>query len=186
MIELVLFLYLVFIVLMLVGIYWYWESKRRGGRKWLASKGELVPDPVTKDSVRMFSDPDIERIDLKDFKIDRKAFYRMRVHLRMDCGISFELMRKIVSSGKVYEPGEGTTGIEGVDKQYWTESPDMKTTIQVLGAPTVQNALLNIKDVYSIHVMGDEIEIVFGFRNELLKPIYEFVLALTHEMMDRR
>lgn len=180
------FWYSMLLVLILVGIFWYIESRRRGGRRWLLSKGEVVPDLAEKDSVRKFSDPDIERIDLKEFSIDRRRFYRMRVHLRMDVGISFELTSKKSRRGKVYEPGEGETGVDSVDKLFWTESPDLKVVAQVLGAPKVQKNLNRVYGVHTVHVMGDEIEIVLDFRNELLERIYDFVVALTHAMMDQR
>lgn len=137
-----------------------------------------------KDSVRQFFDPNIERIDLKDYRIDRLRFYRMRVHLDSDSGMSFELVKKKIDVGKVYEPGEGVTGIDVVDRRYRVESPDMKSSVRVLGAPNVQRALIEIREVRSVHVMGDEIEVVFGFNNELLDSIYDFVRELAQELMN--
>ncbi len=165
-------------------LYWKYYARQRSGRQWLSEKGEIVPEVMTKDSVQSFSDPNIERIDLKRFKTDRGYFYRMRVHLRMDSGVSFELSKESNKSGKVYEPGEGKSGIKSVDRRFWVESPDMKTTVKVLNAPKVENTLGRTREIFSVHVMGDEIEIVFGFRNELLDPIYDFVRELAHELMD--
>lgn len=156
---------------------------KRAGRSWLLSIGKVAQKSKEGDSVRQFLDPDIERVDLKDFKIDRQRFYRMRVHLDSDSGMSFELAGKKIHVGKVYEPGEGVTGIDVVDRRYRVESPDMKSTVMVLGAPNVQKALNEVRGVRSVHVMGDEIEIVFDFRNKLLDPIYDFVRELTQELM---
>ncbi|MFX1565253.1 MAG: hypothetical protein ACFFCH_04620 [Promethearchaeota archaeon] len=184
-IVIVYLLFFLFLGLLIGGFYWYLEEKRRRGRRWLASKGEVIPDLVTQDSVRKFSDPDIKRIDLKEFKIDRIRFYRMRVHLRLDTGINFELTSKKHRNGKVYEFGEGETGVDSVDKFFWVESPDAKAAAQILGAPKVQNTLDKIHVIHSLQVMGDEIEVVFRFWNSWLDRIYDFVLALTHEMMDQ-
>lgn len=165
-------------------LYWKYYARQRSGRQWLSEKGLMVPEVTAKDSIQSFSDPNIKRIDLKRFKTDRGYFYRMRVHLLMDSGVSFELSKESNRIGKVYEPGEGKSGITSVDRRFWVESPDMKTTGKVLDAPKVENVLRKTREIFSVHVMGDEIEIVFGFRNELLDPIYDFVRELAHELMD--
>ncbi|MFX1582167.1 MAG: hypothetical protein ACFFCJ_08075 [Promethearchaeota archaeon] len=170
---------------LLCGLIWYAVQEERR-RSWLRSKGEVLPDLVSEDSVRNFSDSCIERIDLRDFVIKGPGLYRMRVHLRMDSGISFELTGKKSAAGKVYEPGEGETGIEIVDRHFWTESPDLKSAIRVLDTPKVKKVLAKLKKVYSVHVMGDEIEIVCEAKIELLEPIYDFVTALAQELLDKR
>ena len=70
----------------------------------------------------------------------------------------------------------------------------MKRTRRVLKAPKVRKTITKLfeihskhvvsEEILSIHVMGDEIEIVFAYSNKYLEPIYEFVVALTEGMGD--
>ena len=168
----------------LILFYVHYYLKKRTGRRWLLGIGKASYKSTEEDSIRQFLDPNIERVDLKDFRTDRLRFYRIRVHLGSDSGLSFELVAKKIDVGKVYEPGEGVTGIDVVDRRYRVESPDMKSTVRVLGAPNVQRTLMEVREVRSVHVMGDEIEVVFGFSNEQLDPIYDFIRELAQEMMD--
>jgi hypothetical protein len=112
----------------------------------------------------------------------------------MNSNVTFELTPKSNPQGKVFEPGEGETGIKVVDQYFFTETPDMKGTRRVLKAPIVRKTITKLfeidpialvsEEIHSIHVMGDEIEIVFGCSNKYLEPIYEFVVALTEELVE--
>lgn len=114
---------------------------------------------------------------------------RMQLHLVSNYGLCFELTAKRVKGlEKLFDLGEGELGIETIDEHFWTESPKLKAVVKVLMDKRVHKAFselidtIAIKNLYSVLVMGDRIQLMHKQKPSILTPLYQLALAIAHSL----
>ncbi len=190
-------LLLVFFILLIITI--SYNFYREWGRipdesQWIATKGKLLSTKTEfKAGVRLSvtpKNPRIRRLDLGSYTIWRpygrgvdSRFFRMRLHLTLDCGIHFELTSKNhVPGGIIFDPNEAIIGNEVVDHLFYTETTTPKETSTLLETPKLLSLIEQQPELQKLQVKGDQIELIFKRKIRLLEPFYQLALILANQL----